>query len=247
MEELKDRVIVQLSDAFRELQTSIKAPVKVSSQNSFVFQYEEKGIRQAIIQKLARQLSGLNASKHLLTAGYTQEMGVIFRTLDEILEDIIFLATALTENNLTERHSKFLEAFNAHSVLGREEGSLRIPKPNMPPRKKIRAHTVDAVGTDIPKSDVLIASESVSTAYSGYVHAASENVMEMYGGNPARFHIEGMAGTPRQDTFSDRYVYYVYRGIIGSIAAAKAFGNVELADKLNTLIIEYEKTYDVRD
>ena len=78
MEELKDRVIVQLSDAFRELQTSIKAPVKVSSQNSFVFQYEEKGIRQAIIQKLARQLSGLNASKHLLTAGYTQEMGVIF-------------------------------------------------------------------------------------------------------------------------------------------------------------------------
>ena len=112
MEELKDRVIVQLSDAFRELQTSIKAPVKVSSQNSFVFQYEEKGIRQAIIQKLARQLSGLNASKHLLTAGYTQEMGVIFRTLDEILEDIIFLATALTENNLTERHSKFLEAFN---------------------------------------------------------------------------------------------------------------------------------------
>ena len=247
MENLKDRVLSEISDSFRELEVCIAQPVRVKTQNSFVFEYQDKGIRQAIIQKLARQVSGLKASEILLSAGYTQEVGVIFRTLDEFLEDVLFLATALTENNHTERHTKFLEAFYSNSVRERQEGSLRIQKPNMLPRKKVRAHTVDAIGTEFPVSDVLIASESVSTVYSGFVHAASENVMEMYGGKPARFHIDGMAGTQRQDEFYEKYIYYLYRGIMSSVVAAKAFGNVELAEKLITLLSDFESTYDVVD
>lgn len=131
----------------------------------------------------------------LLTNGYVQEANVIFRTLDEIQEDIFFLASAETNNAHTDRHTQYLEAFYSDPVFSRVGGSLDIPKPNLVPRKKIRAHTMNAMGQGINVSKALSASESVGTAYSGYVHAASENIMEMYGGDPPRFHINGMRGT----------------------------------------------------
>ena len=48
--------------------------------------------------------------------------------------------------------------------------------------------------------------------YSGYVHAASPHIMEMYGGNPARFHVRGMHGTPRQDEHRDDFCHAIDSG-----------------------------------
>jgi hypothetical protein len=107
------------------------------------------------VQKLARNVSGLNALGVLLTAGYVQEAGVLFRTLDEIQEDIFFLATAETNGTHTERHAKYLEAFYAEAVFSRPEGSLDISKPNLVPRKKIRAHTMNVLGQGINVSQAV--------------------------------------------------------------------------------------------
>ena len=47
-------------------------------------------------------------------------------------------------------------------------------------------------------------------AYSNYVHAKYPEVMDLYGGEPGRFHLDGMRGTPKDgenfaiiDTFID--------------------------------------------
>jgi hypothetical protein len=58
--------------------------------NGFVFRYTEKTIQQAIIQKLARTISGLYAIDLLLDRGLFQEQGMVQRVLDEIEEDIVF-------------------------------------------------------------------------------------------------------------------------------------------------------------
>lgn len=222
------------------MEASIEPPAQRPFRNSFIYRYENKGIHEAILQKLARYISGLNAVAVLLTTGYVQEVNVIFRTLDEIQEDIFFLASAETNDARTERHTQYLDAFYSDSVFSRVEGSLDIPKPNLVPRKKIRAHTMNAMGQGINVSQALSASESVSTAYSGYVHAASENIMEMHGGNPPRFHINGMRGTPRVTECAASAENYIYRGLMATTVVAKAFGDAALVKTLYEFMAQYE-------
>jgi hypothetical protein len=237
---LEAEAIGAMTQALRRMEAMVAPPERVRHQTSFVFRYANKGIHEAILQKLARSTSGLNAVFVLLHTGFVQEAGVLFRTLDEIQEDIMFLATAETNNARTDRHDKYLEAFYADPVFSRPEGSLNIPKPNLLPRKKIRAHTVNVLGEGVNVSQALAAGEAVGTAYSGYVHASSECIMDMYGGDPPHFHVAGMRGTPRIATFVREAETYVYRGLMATIAAAKAFGDASLVEALYQFMGKYE-------
>jgi hypothetical protein len=240
MPQLYTEAVRAMTAAFRRVEAAVPPPKAVPRGSSFVFRYENRGIHEALIQKLARYISGLNAAAVLLRAGYVQEIGVLFRTLDEIQEDILFLAVAETNGARTERHAKYLDAFYAEAVFSRPEGSLEIKKPDLLPRKKIRAHTLSALGAGINTSSAGVVSESVSTAYSGYVHAASENVMDMYGGSPPHFHLTGMSGTPRTDEMYEDADNYIYRGLMATIVVAKAFGDAVLVAELEEFLVKYE-------
>ena len=50
-------------------------------------------------------------------------------------------------------------------------------------------------GADLNPSDAQSAMSTLHKAYSGYVHGAYPHIMELYGGNPARFHMAGMRDT----------------------------------------------------
>ena len=99
---------------------------------------------------------------------------------------------------------------------------------------------MNVLGQGVNVSQALAAGESVSTAYSGYVHAASENIMEMYGGNPQHFHVEGMRGTPRIATFEQDAENYVYRGLMAAGMVAKAFGDKPLVETIYQFLEKYE-------
>lgn len=57
--------------------------------DSFVFRYEEKTLLQALIQKLARMVSGLHAARLLCDNGFLQEQRALQRMLDEFHEDLV--------------------------------------------------------------------------------------------------------------------------------------------------------------
>lgn len=240
MQHLQAEAVAMMTDALRRVESLIDPPQRVSHKDSFVFRFANKGIHEALVQKLARYISGVNAVAVLLDAGYVQEVGVLFRTLDEIQEDIFFLASAETNGARTERHTQYLDAFYAEAVFSRPEGSSRIIKPNLPPRKKVRAHTIKVFGQGANVSKALDAAESVSTAYSGYVHAASENIMDMYGGNPPHFRVEGMRGTPHITAFKRVAETYVYRGLMATVVVAKAFGDKPLVEAMYEFLTQYE-------
>ena len=242
MPHLQAEAVEVMTEAFRRLESALPQPERVQHRNSFVFRYANKGIREALLQKLARSISGLNAVSVLLNAGYFQEVGVMFRTLDEIREDILFLAIAETSGAKTERHTQYLEAFYAEAVFSRPEGSMEVPKPNRVPGKKIRAKTMNTIGRGINVSQALAASESVGTVYSGYVHAASEIVMDMYGGSPPRFQLEGMRGTTHVAAYCRDAEIYVHRGLLAAIAVAKAFDEASLVSAMYKFIDQYELT-----
>ena len=240
MPHLQSEAIEVMTRAFRRMESAIPPPQRITHKTSFVFRYANKGIHEAVLQKLARSISGLNAVAVLIDAGYVQEASVLFRTLDEIHEDIIFLSSAVTNGTRTQRHIQYLDAFYADSIFSRPEGKFDIPKPNLVPRRKIRAHTMNVLGDGINVSQALAAGEGISTAYSGYVHAASENIMDMYGGDPPQFHVNGMTGTPRVADCARDAENYVYRGLIVTTVAAKAFGDASLVDALYKFIEKYE-------
>jgi hypothetical protein len=87
--------------AFRRLEKRVPPPAEQPWKDGFVLRYRERTIEQALIQKLARQVSGLHAVDALLLKGLAQEQGVIQRTLDEIGEDIHFLVLAVTSGEVT--------------------------------------------------------------------------------------------------------------------------------------------------
>ena len=164
--------------------------------DSFAFRYAEKTIHQALVQKLARLVSGLHAARLLMEAGFVQEQAALQRILDEITEDISFLSFAVVSGESTPWHKTYLDAFfqeefDPSAVVASSGDRAAVP------RKKIRAYMDRVASGPKGSSKHLDASRTVSKAYSGYVHAASPQIMDMYGGNPPRFHVRGMRGTER--------------------------------------------------
>jgi hypothetical protein len=79
-----ERVLEALEDAFRQIEAKVPPPVRKPWGESFVFRYEERTIQQAIVQKLARTLSGLHAIEALLERGLFQEQGIVQRAVSSI-------------------------------------------------------------------------------------------------------------------------------------------------------------------
>ena len=90
-----EEVLATMERAFHALAEKIPPPVLVDIGGHLEFRYEPKSLEAALIQKLARTISGLHAILALLRTGLYQEVGVLFRVLDELNEDISFLAAPL--------------------------------------------------------------------------------------------------------------------------------------------------------
>ncbi|ARU28686.1 hypothetical protein [Cellvibrio sp. PSBB006] len=232
-----------LQNSFRAMEASIPSPIRVKYGERWVLRYREEHrcLELAIIQKLARYISGLNASLLLLESGYTQELGAIFRTLDEFQQDIVFLALPIVGGiKITETHKKYLEQFFQEEFDNPESAILSTQKRDLVPRKKILAIIANSAQGGLNPHDQREISRTLSQTYSGYVHGASCHICEMIGGNPPHYFLSGMAGTYRQGEFAYNYWDYAYRGLISLVLTAKALGEVEIVDQGYKFIKHFE-------
>jgi len=95
-------------------------------------------------------------------------------------------------------------------------------------RKRIHAYIARIEGTGNDQSRNTEISRTMSKAYSGFVHGASPQIMDMYLGDPPHFHVRGMIGTIRMTEYEFDIWNYFYRGIMAFGFAAKALGDDEL-------------------
>jgi hypothetical protein len=175
-----------------------------------------------------------------MEAGFVQEQAALQRVLDEITEDISFLSSSVIFGETTSLHKAYLDAFFQEEFDPKGEVASSIERA-MVPRKKIRAY-IDRVSSGAKGSSKhLDASRTVSKAYSGYVHAASPQIMDMYGGNPPRFHMRGMQGTERHAEHKADLWNYFYRGIVAFAVSAKAFGDEELFSSIRDFSEEFAR------
>jgi hypothetical protein len=73
MDELYLQTLRNMESTLAGLAKRVPPPQRVPILDSFAFRYVEKTIHQAIVQKLARIISGLHAARILLESGFLQE------------------------------------------------------------------------------------------------------------------------------------------------------------------------------
>lgn len=226
-EALYDHTLQRMERAVHNLTQRVPPPRAVPFKDGFVFRHVERNIHQAIVQKLARMVSTLHASRLLMEHGFVQEQATLQRVLDELQEDVTFLCHGAAMTELPKLHEEFLEAFfeeefDADSAI---ESTQKRP---MIPRRRIRAWIAAAEGAGVDPSRGVELFRTISKAYSGYVHAASPHIMDIYLGDPPRFQMAGVLGTPRHQDHREDIWNYFYRGILAFGGAAKAFGDEQM-------------------
>jgi hypothetical protein len=232
-----EQAINNMETTVHALAKRLPPPQKVPFHEGFAYRYVEKSLHQALVQKLARYVSGLQAAHLLLEHGYVQEQAALQRMLDEVQEDITFLAFGAISDDITPLHARYLEAFYQEE-FDAPTAVTSTQKREMVPRQKIRAY-IAREGQALDPSRAGEVTRTVSKAYSGYVHAASPHIMDMYGGNPPHFHLRGMRGTPRQNEHRKDLWNYFYRGILVFGFAVKAFGDDELFSRIGDFAAKF--------
>lgn len=236
---LYDQALAHMENTVHKLAKRVPQPREVPYKDSFVFRHVEKTVHQALVQKLARLVSSLHAARLLMIYGFVQEQGALQRVLDELQEDVTFLAFGIIFEKWTSLHDSYLNAF-FEEEFDAETAIDSTQKRLMPPRKKIRAWIALMDGSADQSRGVEL-TRTISKAYSGYVHAASPHIMDMYGGSPPTFHVRGMLGTPRHVEHRADLWNYFYRTIIAFGFTAKAFGDDELFTSIKEFADEFAR------
>jgi hypothetical protein len=221
--ELYDQALVNMERIVHSLAARVPQPQRVPYKDGFQYRYVERKVYQALVQKLARSVSTLHATRLLMEHGFVQEQASLQRILDELQEDVTFLSFGIIFDRWSKLHDDYLAAF-FEEEFDADTAIASTQKRPMILRKKIRA-AIASMEVGLDQSTGVEVMRSISKAYSGYVHAASPHIMDMYGGNPPRFHVRGMGGTPRHVEHRADLWNYFYRGILSFGFAAKAFGD----------------------
>lgn len=222
-----------------DFESGMPKPQYVKKSWGYVFRFEEPDIYTAIIQKLARVQSVLRATYLLWQNGYHQEQMILHRVLDETNEDIQFLVIG-AGNEITDLHSRFLDAFWQEEFDEEGDALSSEQKRPMIPRQKIRAFLSSSDGVEDPHSGNA-AARTISKTYSGYVHGASPQIMDLYGGDPPHFYTKGMLGTPRVEMGLEDLWNYMYRTFLSHIMVAKILGAEKHAEFLMEKKAKYEE------
>lgn len=239
MNQLYPQALDMLGTAFKTLSLKVGNPGLHPMADGHVYRYKEQSIYQAIIQKLARVMTGLKAISALSNAGLLQEQATLQRTLDEFEEDIAFLCFGLIFHEITGLHKDYLAAFYKEEFDNPDSAINSTQKRPMISRRKIRAFISKDRGTGYDQSSTIEVGRTVSKIYSGYVHGASPQLMELYYGDPPYFHLAGGIDSPFHQDHVDDLLNYYYRAILSFAFAAKAFGEEELFEKIRNYSGEF--------
>lgn len=215
---------------FRVLEDAAPRAKWVPWEDDHNWRFTEQLHKQLLIQKLARQITGIQTIDLLLMAGHLQEVGVLYRMLDEIAEDILFIVLGIRTDNWTAHHDNYVRYFWS------EDGHDKQPPVR---RKTIRAYVNRAFGQSDPaRGDAT--GRVIHKVYSDYVHARSACIMAMVKGPPARFDLDGVHNDVARYPYIEQIPAYFYRCLVSCTAIA----NVMLPDQASYQIYEGIKSFE---
>lgn len=215
---------------FRDLELAIPAAEWVPWDNDFNWRFVEKLPAQLLLQKLARQITGVATLDLLLMAGHLQEIGVLYRTLDEIHEDVIFVSLGMRPGNWTSNHDAYIQHFWSEDDADKQ-----------PPvrRKSVRAYVNRAFDLPDPSGADAIG-RKIHKTYSDYAHARSAPIMAMVHGPPAIFDLDGIHEEAARLPYVQQHPAYFYRCLV----SANFIANIILSDFARALLFDELKAFE---
>jgi len=223
--------IALAADAFRSRENFVPPLQWVEWKDGHNWQYVERQPSQAIVQKLARQISTSIALELLLSRGFLQEVGSMQRMLDEIGEDFAFLSLGLSTGAWTANHDTYLAYF-----WGEGGGQLSVQ------RKSIRAFNHRAFPQIVDPSSADKNGRDLYQIFSDYLHARSSTLIGMVAGPPPQHHLSGITDLRATQPYRDQAASYGYRCLMSAAYALRAVENGVAADRVYTAVWPMERS-----
>ena len=206
------------------------------------FRHETLTESLACYLKGIKTISTLNACIVLLRHGYTQEVGALCRMADDFCNETFFLLQPQGDSgNFSNDQIRFLENFYQEEFDKPKDPLRSTQKRETVAVKKIHATFGKLASGELNPSDAQELLRTTHQAFSGYVHGAYPHIMEMCGGNPPRYHVSGMLGTPRIEEWRNQLTGYVQRLIIASVFVARKLGVTDLEVPLRSMLEDFER------
>ncbi len=182
---------------------SVEPPIFYhSGKVHYGFRFAKPGAKHFCLLKAVRAVSGLNAAIALLDKGFTQELHVIIRTIVECTSQIDYIIAGFDNDNLKPPQKKFVDTyfsdFHRNNVDDFQRPRLRQGKVHETVGRSMREQLKGIKGGEkFSEVDASKLMSNVYLTYSNYVHSRYPEVMDMFGGMPVHFHLEGMRDTPK--------------------------------------------------
>jgi len=205
-----------------------------------VFAYVSPTVKHVCFLKGLRIVSGLNALLVLLHAGYLTEMGVLIRTISDCINDIYFLLEHFPQ--MTPEVEKYVSNFFNDIIEEPEINENDRKKTHRIKVRKIHASRArllsEHMNLEIDRDTVY----RIYSAYSGYVHAAYANIMEMYGDRPQqKFHLRGMKGMSRVRNWREIVLEFIRSTILVFGYMAEKYGDEDVVQEIRRTLDWFEK------
>ncbi len=165
------------------------------------FRYMKPTAKHFCMIKAVRAVSSLNAAVVLAEKGFNQEVCILIRTIVEATSQIEFVMAGLNGDTLAERQQKVVDGFFADFRRNNSDDFKGATIRQQDVHKEISRFLEDTGVTDdegrfsgVSTNNLM---SNVYRNFSNYIHARYPEVMDIYGGDPLHFHMDGMSGTPK--------------------------------------------------
>lgn len=247
--ELIKAAIRELEAALDRLVAKIGPPMYIVEAEKLRFRYTAPDPLKLMVLKAVRVVSGLNAATVLLEAGYVVEMGVLFRTIDDYIDEIAFVSEVVENRTATTDQTRFIEAFFEDDSRTTAELLQDRPRQKRVERKKIHASQERVFGRFVPQIPGLIRrmARAIDDVYSGVVHGSQSSIMQMYEGGTECFKVRGMLDTPHIRTYRIELANYTHRALNTSSVIALFLGLTDVGDRLYEKRVAFETSEAYQD
>ena len=197
IERLRTRV-APLARFLHAISQTLEKPNFSASPKHLGFRYENRQLIQFCLLRGVRIVSALNASIELAKDGYSQEIGVVLRTMIGYASQIDFMLASLDEKgNLSGKAARFLVDFFADDrrpAVGKRFKLSQKDVHDIVGKRLDEAAT--AAGKDVKRrKSAADLRSNIYLVFSNYIHGRYPESMDLYGGRPGSFHMYGMSRT----------------------------------------------------
>lgn len=190
------------------------------------------------ILKCARCISGVRSSILLISRGFYQEAGAVFRMVHEFWQEITFILSANGRKYWKFMRDFYVEEFSDFSNISETQVKrARIAS------KDVQRSLERILRKEGDRTAYDDGSSRIFSAYSGYVHGAYPHIMEMVRGQPAQISCGFKVIPQRERALWRDCISYSYRTLGAAELISFIMDNHRANWALNQMRVNFERTF----